>query len=175
MSADTRLQRLGRAGSWGCAVTATALVLGSWAYVWSQPLFELVAPLGFPSLEHVAGWQAVCVRLLACAAMTLGGLALIPMAASFRSIASGRYFSSSTIDGITRFAGAVLLAAVASAVTPTLSSAVLSIGAAPGQSRLVLMLGSNHLLSLLASFAFYTVALLLREASTLQRENASFI
>ena len=76
MSADTRLQRLGRAGSWGCAVTAAALVLGSWAYVWSQPLFELVAPLGFPSLEHVAGWQAVCVRVLACAAMTLGGLAL---------------------------------------------------------------------------------------------------
>jgi|GEM_PF-4094054 len=169
-----RVRRLAIAGRWACALGAGALVAATWTYIWTQPIHALVAPLGFPSLDHAASWQFVLVRTVACASSAAGAAALLALAGCFRSMATGNAFAS-TARALPRFAAAVLAAALVSAATPPVSSLVLSIGTPPGQGRLVISLGSSHAFALLAALAFYALARLLREAARIERENAEII
>jgi len=168
------LRRLAVTGRWGCVVAAAVLVAATWAHIWTQPIRELVAPLGFVSLDHVAAWQFALVRVIACGATAAAAASLLGLAACFRAMSTDDPFPA-TAAALPRFASTVLVALLVSAVTAPLSSLVLSAGADPGQGRVVVTLGANHAFALLATVAFYALARLVREAARIERENAEFV
>ena len=164
-----RLRRMAALGWWGCALSAIGLIVATWSYIWTQPIHLLVAPLGFPSLEHAAPWQFVVVRGFACASSAAGAAALWALGICFRSMVDGNSFAAMA-TALPRFAVAVLLAAVVSVATPPLSSLILSIGVGPGDGRLVLTLSANHAVAVLVALAFYILARMFREAARIERE-----
>lgn len=156
-------------------MASASLVIATALAVWTQPVQRVLAPLGFPSLDHASAWQLHLVRALALLPSLLGGAALFAMSRLFRAVASGELFSERTAGHLTRFSGIIVAGLIVSAIVPPASSAVLSVGTAPGQGRLVLTAGSNHGFALIGALAFYVLSRLLREAGRIERENAEFV
>lgn len=171
----TRLRLLARIGAWACVVVGVGLALTTVVTIWTTPASAVFGRLGLSTLDHAAAWQLHLGRVLACLPTTIGALAVLALAGSFRSIARGELFAAGTVGGLTRFAGLTLGALVVSIAVPPLTSVAVSHGAAAGEGRLVFVLGSQQVFILLAAGTLWLLSHLLREASRLERENAEFV
>ena len=172
---EAELRRLARVGASACWLIALAVASTTALSVWTLPAARLFAPLGFASLDHAAAWQLIAARGLASVPSIVGAAAVVTLGSCFRSIARGQLFASGTVQGLARFAAWIVAAVVVSVAVPTVSGLVLSLGAAPGQGRLVVSLGSQQVLAVLAAGAFWMLSRLLAVAARLERENAEFV
>lgn len=174
-----RLSRLARTASVAALGLGLALPLVTGLAVLQTPREALFAPLGFPSLAHVAPWQELLGRILALLPVLCASASLLLLGGGLRPVAAsdpgaGR-FSVQLTSALARFAIWVAIASGASILVPLLTGLVLSVGAPPGQGRLVLQIGSTAGFGLVASLAVLTLARLLIEARRLEAENAEFV
>ncbi len=168
-----RVRPIALAGAWACGLFAVALSVSTCAYVWTRPFPELVAPLGFHSVEHASAWQIVGVRALACGPTLAAAAALLAPVAGFRAIAAGHYFGETTTRSLIRFSILCGAAIVVSVATPPASSVLMSIGGSEG--HVVLSVGSGHGIALVFTLTVYLLAWLLREAARIERENNEIV
>ena len=168
-----RIRPIALVGAWASGLFAVALSVSTCAYVWTRPFPELVAPLGFRSVEHADAWQIVGVRALACGSTLVASAALLALVAGFRAIAAGRYFGEATTRALIRFSILCVTAIVVSVATPPASSLLMSMGGSEG--HVVLSVGSGHGIALLFTLTVYLLAWLLREAARIERENNEIV
>ena len=95
--------------------------------------------------------------------------------ALFRDFADGRVFTGSAAHHLQRFGVSVLAQGPLGPLTATALGLALSLGNPPGQRYLVLTLSINDYFALIIGGVLVAVAAVMREASRLADENASFV
>jgi hypothetical protein len=171
----TRLRRLAAAASLAALLLGVLLPVATTAAVLTSPDLSLFAPLGFSSLEHVPAATRALARGLALGPAFVAGAALVLLARGLRRVREGHLFSEGLAWALSRFAAGIALASATSLVLPTVTGLLFSVGAAPGEGRLVLSLGSPAAFGLVVALTVHLLARLLVEAQRLERENAEFV
>ncbi|RED31949.1 hypothetical protein BJ123_11339 [Rhodopseudomonas thermotolerans] len=176
--AAARLVRLSRAMGWVTTVGIVLIVaLVGAAFVvpsWARNL--LLAKLGDIGnrLPLDAGNQALAAIIIAVPiAVMLWGL--LNVRALFGEFARGQVFTATAATHLQRFGIAVLAQGALGPITATALALALSLGNPPGQRMLVLTLSSNDYVSVIVGGVLIAVATVMREATRLADENASFV
>jgi Protein of unknown function (DUF2975) len=130
-------------------------------------LFGTTLPLPPLSRLAVAAIMAVPVGVL------LYGL--LAVRALFREFAQGHVFTERAALKLQTFAATVLAQAPLGPLTAAALSAALSWANPPGQRAVHITLSTNDYLALIVGGVLFAVATVMREASRLADENASFV
>lgn len=172
---NERLQRLARVSCLACYLGGAALALvTTWSIV-TRSGAELYGPLGFPTLAHVESWQHHLARAIATLPAIAASLALLALGRAYQTIGTGLLFDENVTRSLKRFSLGVLVASVLGMLTPTSMGLILSIGAPPGQGRLVIQLSSTNVIGLVLALGIWTFARLLAEARRVKQENEEFV
>lgn len=176
--AAAKLVRLSRAMQWVTTIGIVLIVvLIGTAFVvpnWTRNL--MLAKLGEigTRLPLDAGNQAVAAIIIAVpVAVMLWGL--VNVRSLFGEFVHGRVFTASTATYLQRFGVAVLAQGALGPITATALALALSLNNPPGQRLLVLTFSSNDYVSVIVGGVLIAVAAVMREASRLADENASFV
>jgi len=173
-----RLLRLSRAMQWVTTIGIVLIVVGMGLAVaipeWSRNL--LLARLGetgarlplTPTDQLIAG----LIIAVPVGVMIWG---LWHVRALFRDFAAGQVFTGSAAHHLQRFGVSVLAQGPLGPLTATALALALSLGNPPGQRYLVLTLSINDYFALIIGGVLVAVAAVMREASRLADENASFV
>ncbi|MCG6205487.1 DUF2975 domain-containing protein [Rhodopseudomonas sp. HC1] len=170
--------RLSRAMQWvttGGIVLIVGLLGASFIFQsWTRNL--LLTKLGDVGarLPLDAGNQALAAIIIAVpVAVLVWGL--LNVRALFGDFARGRVFTAATATHLQRFGIAVAAQGALGPVTATALALVLSLGNPPDQRMLVLTFSSNDYISVIVGGVLIAVAAVMREATRLADENASFV
>ncbi|PZA09746.1 DUF2975 domain-containing protein [Rhodopseudomonas palustris] len=176
--ASAKLVRLSRAMEWVTTVGIVLIVaLVGAAFVvpsWARNL--LLAKLGDIGnrLPLDAGNQTLAAIIIAVPIVVmLWGL--VNVRALFGEFACGQVFTATAATHLQRFGIAVLAQGALGPITATALALALSLGNPPGQRLLVLTLSSNDYVSVIVGGVLIAVATVMREATRLADENASFV
>ncbi|WP_322515558.1 DUF2975 domain-containing protein [Rhodopseudomonas palustris] len=177
-SAAARLVRLSRAMEWvttGGIVLIVGLLGAAFVFQsWTRNL--LLTKLGDigTRLPLDAGNQALAAIIIAVpVAVLVWGL--LNVRALFGDFARGRVFTAATATHLQRFGIAVAAQGALGPLTATVLALVLSLGNPPGQRLLVLTFSSNDYISVIVGGVLIAVAAVMREATRIADENASFV
>jgi hypothetical protein len=180
LSADNPALRQIRRVAW--AVRALTLLAGiglvslPWA-LWLHPDWLAAATAGVPELKDVAFTSEV--RLVTVAALlpllSIALAALWQLWQLFGGYAKGEVFTEAAATHLRRLGLITLLMCVAKPLTGALLSVTLSAYRAHGPRVLMVRLSSEDYLVLLFGAVLLAIALVMREAVRLAKENAEFI
>ncbi|KPF95789.1 hypothetical protein IP86_18055 [Rhodopseudomonas sp. AAP120] len=176
--AAAKLVRLSRAMQWVTTVGIVLIValIGAAFLVPSWTRNLLLTKLGDigTRLPLDAGNQALAAVIIAVpVAVMLWGL--INVRALFGEFARGQVFTATAGTYLQRFGIAVLAQGALGPITATALALALSLGNPPGQRLLVLTFSSNDYVSVIVGGVLIAVAAVMREATRLADENASFV
>ncbi|WP_022720948.1 DUF2975 domain-containing protein [Rhodopseudomonas sp. B29] len=176
--AAAKLVRLSRAMEWVTTIGIVLIVgLVGAAFVvpsWARNL--LLARLGEIGghLPLDAGNQAVAAIIIAVPVVVmLWGL--LNVRALFGEFARGRVFTAAAASHLKRFGIAVLAQGALGPLTATALALALSLGNPAGKRLLVLTFSSNDYVSVIVGGVLIAVAAVMREATRIADENASFV
>lgn len=176
--AAAKLVRLSRAMGWVTtigivlivALVGAAFVIPSWT---RNLMLSKLGDIG-TRLPLDAGNQALAAVIIAVpVAVMLWGL--INVRALFGEFARGQVFTATAATHLQRFGIAVLAQGALGPITATALALALSLGNPPGQRLLVLTFSSNDYVSVIVGGVLIAVAAVMREATRLADENASFV
>ncbi|WP_420134929.1 DUF2975 domain-containing protein [Rhodopseudomonas sp.] len=176
--AAARLVRLSRAMEWVTtigivlivALIAAAFLVPSWT---RNLLLTKLGEIG-ARLPLDSGNQALAAVIIAVPVVVmLWGL--VNVRALFAEFARGRVFTAAAATHLQRFGIAVLAQGLLGPVTATALALALSLSNPAGQRMLVLTFSSNDYVSVIVGGVLIAVAAVMREATRLADENASFV
>jgi len=176
--APPRLERLSRAMQWvttiGIGVTAIGTLLAVAIPQWGRNLLlarlgETGAKLPLTVTDQIVAGVIVAVPV----GIMIWGL--LHVRALFRDFAGGRVFTAAAARHLQQFGVAVLIQGPLGPITATALGLALSMGNPPGQRYLVLTLSIHDYFAIIIGGALIAVAAVMREATRLADENASFV
>ncbi|MFC0241081.1 DUF2975 domain-containing protein [Rhodopseudomonas telluris] len=176
--AAAKLVRLSRAMQWVTTIgivlivglVGAAFVVPSWT---RNVLLTKLGEIG-ARLPLDAGNQALAAIIIAVpVAVMLWGL--INVRTLFGEFARGHVFTATAASHLQRFGIAVLAQGLLGPVTATALALALSLSNPAGQRMLVLTFSSNDYVSVIVGGVLIAVAAVMREATRLADENASFV
>ena len=173
-----RLTRMSSTMEWVTTLGIALLVVGMGLAVaipdWCRNL--LLARLGKTGdlLPLTSDYQMIVALVIAVpiGVMVWG---LWHVRALFRDFAEGRVFTSNAAHHLQRFGVSVLAQAPLGPLTATALGLALSLGNPPGQRYLVLTLSITDYFALIVGGVLVAIAAVMREATLLADENASFV
>ncbi|SMF33023.1 Protein of unknown function [Tistlia consotensis] len=177
MSDLAAIRRMGRAMALACLAAMIALPLlltGAWLALpelkrtW-PPFAILPIPAEPEPGLMVAGWLVLLLPLV----VLLWGVHRLRRL--FLHYAQGEVFSVDAALCLSGFARAVLVWALLQPLANGAAGAILTLGNPPGQRALALSLGTGELGALAIGLVLLVIGRVMREASRLADENASFV
>jgi hypothetical protein len=93
----------------------------------------------------------------------------------FQQFSAGRFFSSTAVRSLSRFAGWTMASVITSVVTTSLISIVITLQNPSGARSLTVSFGSDQVLLLFFAGMVWVIASVIHQGQILAEENASFI
>lgn len=171
-------RRISRLISWGCSALLVSLPLAALFFLINLGAFSRFVGSSFslPIQWHsvsVGQWYGLWVVMALYVSIGLTGLFFLRRA--FANFAAGELFNPANSRDLRRFAGLLLVQAVATPLHFALSSVLLSLNHPAGEKILSITFGSNELNAIAVGLVLWVMSDLLVEGSRLQTENQQFV
>jgi hypothetical protein len=120
-------------------------------------------------------WQRIVAGVLTEIPLVLFMLGLWQARRCFKQFSAGKFFSSTAVRSLSKFAGWTVASVIASVATTTLVSIVITLQNPAGSRALTVSFGSDQVLLLFFAGMVWLMASVIHQGQMLAEENASFI
>jgi hypothetical protein len=120
-------------------------------------------------------WQRILAGMLTEIPLVMFVTGLWQVRRCFMQFSIGRFFSSTVVLGLSRFAGWTMASVIASVVTASLVSVVITIQNPAGSRMFTLSFGSDQIVLLFFAGMVWIMASIVHQGQELAKENASFV
>lgn len=172
------IRRLSRVLATTCLILITFLPIIVVAYWILADTNMLAAQANLPPAtiqEALSMWQRIVAGVLTEIPLALLMVGLWQARRCFKQFSAGRFFSSTAVHSLSRFAGWTMASVIASIVTNSLISIVITLQNPVGSRSLSISFGSDQVLLLFFAGMVWLMASVIHQGQMLAKENASFI
>ena len=173
-----RIRRLSRILAACCLIFITLLPIAVMVYWLLADTADLAANANLAPTaiqENFSMWQRILAGLLSEIPLLMFVAGLWQVRRCFMQFSIGRFFSTTVVLGFSRFAGWTMASVIASVVTASLVSVVITIQNPAGSRMFTLSFGSDQVLLLFFAGMVWVMASIVHQGQMLAQENASFV
>jgi hypothetical protein len=124
---------------------------------------------------ELSKWQRIVAGVLTEIPLIMFMAGLWQVRRCFQQFSAGRFFSSTAVRSLSRFAGWTMASVITSVVTTSLISIVITLQNPSGARSLTVSFGSDQVLLLFFAGMVWVIASVIHQGQILAEENASFI